>query len=190
MTHERTAKPTGVRPTSAKPSLDPKRPYHIGVAIGVTTGAYAFSLMAASTLQIQHDRALIADREPVAAAISVLSDHHDDMTSRLDLARAAYTDGADGYSALVTRLDALHARLTAMDKTVTAIERANGALAANVPGAPGSVSRSGSGSSGASSGGTSGSKGSGPSAPRTVPAAPPPVAQPPTSGSTGASGAP
>ena len=176
-------------PSGAKATPEPKRPYHIGVAVGVTTGAYAISLMAASTLQIQHDQALIEDRQPVAAAIVVLGDHHDDMRSRLDEARVRYADGADGYGALIARLDAMRARLAAMDRTVTAIERANGVLAASIPGTPGQAGRAGSGSS-ASSGSRGASSGSGSTAPRTVPAAPPPVAQPPTSGSTGASGAP
>lgn len=180
-----------VRIAVAKAVPEPKRPYHLGVAIGVTTGAYALSLLAAATLQIQHDRALIADRQPVAQAIDVLGDHHDDMTLRLEAARTAYATGAEGYGALITRLDTLRDRLAKMDATVTAIERANGVLAASIPGVPGSVSRSGGGSSGGSGGASGGSgSGSGASAPRTVPAAPPPVAQPPTSGSTGASGAP
>ena len=106
------------------------------MAIGLTTGAYAISLMAASTLQIQHDRAVIEDRAPVADAITLLSDHHDDMTTRLELARARYAAGADGYGALITRLDAMRDRLASMDKTVTAIEKANGALAAKIPGVP------------------------------------------------------
>jgi uncharacterized membrane protein YgcG len=178
-----------VRIAVAKAAPEAKRPYHLGVAVGVTTGAYALSLLAASTLQIQHDRALIADRQPVATAIDVLGEHHDDMARRLEVARAAYATRADGYGTLITRLDTMRERLAKMDATVTAIERANGVLAASIPGVPSSVSRSGGGSSGGSGGGSSGS-GSGASAPRTVPAAPPPVAQPPVSGSTGASGAP
>ena len=168
---------------------EPRRPYHLGVAVGVTTGAYAISLMAASTLQIQHDRALIEDRQPVAEAIVLLGDHHDDMRTRLDLARARYAVGADSYGVLISRLDAMRAHLAAMDKTVTAIERANGVLAASIPGAAGGTGHAGSGSTG-SSGSRGGSSGSGSTPPRTVPAAPPPVAQPPTSGSTGASGKP
>ena len=176
-----------LKPDGGRPAPEPRRPYHLGVAIGVTTGAYAISLMTASTLQIQHDRALIEDRQPVAAAIVLLGDHHDDLRTRLDLARARYAVGADSYGVLISRLDAMRAHLDAMDKTVTAIERANGVLAASIPGAA-TGGHAGSGS--ASSGSRGGSSGSGSTAPRTVPAAPPPVAQPPTSGSTGASGKP
>jgi hypothetical protein len=166
---------------------DPKRPYHVGVAVGLTTGAYALSLLAATSLQIQHDRALILDRSPVVAAIDALGSHHAVMESRLELARAQYSDGADGYGALITRLDKMRERLAGMDRTVSGIEQASGALAAGIPGAPGS-GRAAQGSTSRSSG--RGSSGSGSTAPRTVPGAPPPVAAPPTSGSTGASGKP
>ena len=177
----------------SKATTDPKRPYHVGVAIGLTTGAYAISLMAASTIQIDHDRALIVDRQPVAAAIVVLGDHHDDMAWRLERARARYTEGADGYGALVARLDTLRTHLVSVDKAVTAIERANSVLAASIPGI--SLPAGGGSSRGTSSGGSTArgggtSSGSGSTAPRSVPAAPKPVAAPPTSGSTGASGAP
>jgi len=179
---------TGQRPEPAVP--EPKRPYHLVVAIGVTTSAYALSLMAASTLQIQHDRALIADRDPMQAAITVLGSHHDAMEPRLEAARARYSDGADGYGSLTTRLDTLRQRLAAMDKTVAGIERDGGMLAARVPGIPGFVTRpaQGASSGGGSSGG--GSTGAVSTAPRAVLAAPKPVAKPPVSASTGASGAP
>ena len=155
------------------------------MAIGVTTGAYALSLLATSTLQIQQDRALIVDRHPVDAAIMVLGDDHDQMEMRLQCARTRYADGADGYGALITRLDRLRERLAKMDRTVTSIERASSVLAASIPGVPASVRSSARGSTGGG-----GSSRSGTSAPRTVPGAPPPAAAPPTSGSTGASGAP
>ena len=127
---------------------EPKRPYHVGVAIGVTTGAYALSLLATSTLQIQQDRALIADRHPVDAAIMVLGDDHDQMEMRLQRARTRYGDGAEGYGALVARLDKLRERLAKMDKTVTSIERANNVLAASIPGVPATARSSTRGSTG------------------------------------------
>lgn len=170
---------------SRRATPEPKRPYHVGVAIGVTTGAYALSLLATSTLQIQQDRALIADRHPVDVAIMVLGDDHDRMETRLQQARTRYAAGAEGYGTLITRLDALRERLAKMDRTVTSIERASSVLAASIPGVPVAVRNSARGSTGGG-----GSGGSAASAPRTVPGAPPPAAAPPTSGSTGASGAP
>jgi len=169
-------------------TTEPKRPYHLGVAIGVTTGAYAISLMVASTLQIQHDRASIADRQPVEDAIAMLGSTHDDMQAGLEQARARYSDRADGYTALIARLDAMRAGLATMDRTVTGIERDSGSIVASVPGMSAGSGRSTQGTPGRSSGGSSSGGGSG--APRSVPAAPPPAAKPPTSGSTGASGVP
>lgn len=177
---------TSERPKPATP--EPKRPYHVGVALGLTTGAYALSLMAASTLQIQHDRTLIADRDPMQAAITLLGSHHDEMEPRLEAARTRYSDGTDGYGALATRLDALRERLAKMDKTVAAIERDSGTLAAKVPGIPSGMNRSTQGTGSRSSSG--GSTGAVTTAPRAIPPAPKPVAKPPVSGSTGASGAP
>lgn len=184
MNGERSTPATPKPATARSATSEPRKPYHLGVAIGVTTGAYALSLLATSSLQIQHDRALIADRHPVVSAIDVLGSHHDEMESRLEWARARYTLGADGYGALIARLDTMHERLAKMDRTVAGIERASGALAARIPGVP-----NGGGGSGHGAGGGSGG-GSGSTSPRTVPAAPAPVAQPPVSGSTGASGAP
>jgi len=176
-------------PAAPRPAVpEPKRPYHLGVAIGVTTGAYALSLMAASTLQIQHDRALIADRHPVEVAVSVLGSNHDAMESRLELARSRYADGADGYGVLIARLDKMRARLEKMDRTVAAIERDSGSIAARIPGVPVAGSRQARASTGRSGGG--GSSGGGSTAPRTVPGAPAAAAPPPVSAGTGASGAP
>jgi len=177
------------RPAALRSSApEPKRPYHLGVAIGITTSAYALSLMAASTLQIQHDRTLIADRHPVEVAVGVLGSNHDAMGSRLELARARYADGADGYGVLIARLDTMRARLEKMDKTVAAIERDSGSIAARLPGVPVAGNRQARGSAGRAGGG--GSTGGGSTAPRTVPGAPPAAAPPPVSAGTGASGAP
>jgi len=181
-----TERPT---PTASRPSTpEPRRPYHLGVAIGVTTGAYALSLMVASTLQIRNDRALIADRHPVEVAISVLGSNHDAMGSRLELARTRYADGADGYGTLVDRLEKMRARLATMNKTVAAIERDSGSIAARIPGVTTAGSNQARGSTGRSGGG--GSTGGGSTAPRTVLGTPPAAAAPPVSAGTGASGKP
>ena len=180
---------TSDRPKPAP--ADPKRPYHVGVAIGVTTGAYALSLLAASTLQIQHDQALIVDRQPMAAAIDVLGSTHDEMETRLEAARARYADGTDGYGALIARLDKMRNRLAKMGQTVAGIEQDSGWLAASVPGTGGlsrGVTRSTGSTTSRSTGGSS--TGSVATAPRSVPAAPAAAAPPPVSSTTAASGKP
>ena len=170
---------TNERPRPAPP--DPKRPYHVPIAVGLTTGVYAMSLLAATSLQVQHDRALIADRAPVQAAIEALDVHHDRMESGLQRAGLQYQDGTTGYDALASRLAELHARMDVVDKKVAAVERISTSLPTELflPSMPRTSSRGG------SSGGTTKSSGTKtvrlPPAPR---AAPPP----PTKGSTGASG--
>ncbi len=165
-------------------TTDPKRPYHVGVALGLTTGVYAMSLLATTSMQIEQDRAVIADRDPVQAAIEALDRHHDEMEASLLQARLRYQDGTEGYEALAERLAALEARLAATDKSVSAVERLGASLPSDlsIPGVTRTTRRGGSTGGGSSSDGGS----------STVKLPPPPAAAapPPTSGSTGASGAP
>ena len=48
-----TAKP------ARKGASEARRPYHVGVALGLSTGLYALSLAAVTTFQVAEDRALI-----------------------------------------------------------------------------------------------------------------------------------
>ena len=170
---------TNERPRPASP--DAKRPYHVPVAVGLTTGVYAMSLLAATSLQVEHDKTLIADRAPVQAAIEALDVHHDRMESDLQRAGLQYQDGTSGYDVLAARLAALHAKMDAVNKKVAAVERISGSLPTDLflPTMPRTSSRGGSSGGTSQGGGTKTIKL--PPAPR---AAPPP----PTNGSTGASG--
>lgn len=176
----------GRPPTKTSPTADPKRPYHVGVAIGLTTGIYAASLFAAARLQIASDRELIEDRTPVEAAISALGDHHDWMDGRLEDARAQYAIGTTGYDALRARLAALDQRLSQLDKVVDRVEKIGATLPASLNLPALTTPRSSGG--GTSSAGQSSSGGSKPKRLPAAPAAPPPP--PATGGTTGASGAP
>lgn len=169
---------TNERPRPAPP--EPKRPYHVPVAIGLTTGVYAMSLLAATSLQIEADRALIADRAPVQAAIEALDVHHDRMESDLARAGLQYQEGTTGYDALAGRLAELNAKLTAVYKKVDSVERLSTSLPTELflPSVPRTSGRGGS-SAGAPQGGTKAVK---------LPPAPRAAAPPPTNGSTGASG--
>ena len=177
-----------VRTKAKTPSgPDPKRPYHVGVAVGLTTGLYAASLLVTARLQIATDRGLIEDRTPVEAAISSLGDHHERMDDRLGEARAQYAIGATGYEALRARLATLDQHLTALGQLVDVVDTLGAALPAalDLPGVP-ATTRSSSG--GSKPGGQSVSGPSKPKPPPAVPAAPAPP--PPTGGTSGASGAP
>jgi hypothetical protein len=112
------------RASAAKrPPADPRRPYHVGVALGLTAGVYATSLAAVSLLQIDRDRALIADRQPVSDAIVELGRHHDDMEARLAQAGAVYDDASARYEALANDLQAVHSDVVRLGRTLQAIDR-------------------------------------------------------------------
>jgi hypothetical protein len=159
---------------------DPKRPYHVGVAIGLTTGVYAISLLATTSMQITEDRALLEDRAPVRAAIETLDQHHDLQEARLLQARLRYQDGTDGYVALSDRLAILEARLAKVGKRVGRVERLSDAL-------PGSLSL---GPLPQLSGQTGGTARGGHTSVKLPPPPAPKSAPPPTSGGTGGSGKP
>jgi uncharacterized membrane protein YgcG len=177
-----------------------RQPVHVVVAMGLGTGIYAFSLAAVTALQADTDRALIADREPVGAAIGILETNHDQLAANLELARQRYAAATDSYGALIGGLDNLHARLDALGASLQAVE----GIAINAPrlpgvpvigkGGSGTKTGSSSGSAGSGSGGSSGSgsgSSSGSGGTTVVPAPlPPVVAPPPVQATTGASGAP
>ena len=168
--HDHQADPAGSPPKAA--ATNPRRPYHVGVAIGLSAGVYAGSLAAVTMLQIDQDRRIIADRQPVGDAIDVLVRHHDAMASSLGQAGAVFEAASRQYGGVSGAMDELHAAVAQLGRTVAGIERSamSGALDLKLPSIP--------------------------TAPRYVPksvpnAAPPPNAPPPpTHGSTGASGKP
>jgi len=187
--------PPGTLPTPAPPALaDPalaapakrpaaavadgrtvverKRPYHVGVALGLTAGIYAGSLAAVSMLQFEHDRGLIADRQPVSDAIELLGRSHDQMAASLQRAGAAFTDASTRYGELATGLEALHADVVGLSDQLATI---NKLAAIDASGLGGAIRR---GSSRLPIVSKSPSKSGSKSAP------------PPSNGTTGASGAP
>jgi hypothetical protein len=148
-----------------------RRPYHVGVALGLTAGIYAGSLAAVSMLQFDHDRVLIADRRPVSDAIALLGRHHDEMAARLEQAGAVFGDASLRYDDLATGLQALHADVVDLSGKLAKINR----LAAIDASGLGGVTRSG---------------GTLPSVARSAPRSRGQSAPPPASATTGGSGAP
>lgn len=162
---------------------EPKRPYHVGVAVGLTTSVYAATLLLATRLQIETDRVLIEDRDPVQAAIHALGNHHDSLTDLLEQSRQQYNAAVGGYDSVVASLDELDARLAGVDSTIRSVEKLGASISTSLslPTIPIRSSTGGTASSGKGSGGGGGT---------TKPRAAPPPPPPPTNGSTGASGAP
>lgn len=183
MSHQPDRPTEPVRPKAP----EPKRPYHVAIAVGLSTGVYALSLLATTTWQIDADRALIADRTPMSDAISLLADHHARLESNLVDARDKYAERVNGFDGLSGRLAALDDRLASMHKTVAAIEKLSASLSVDLalPSVPAPRSQGSSPAAAApikSGGGTTAVN---PPPPPPPPAAPPP---PPTSAQTGASG--
>lgn len=112
------------RPTTAAPRVvETKRPYHVGVALGVAAGLYAGSLALVTRWQVDHDQALIVDRQPVLDAIDLLDRHHDAMDDDLMVASTAYDDAAGGFDELVIRLADVHDDVAALAKRLRVIRR-------------------------------------------------------------------
>jgi hypothetical protein len=85
-----------------------------------STGVYALSVAGVSILQFEHDRQLIAAREPLADPIAELATHDDRLAHRIEAVRGAYERAAE--------LRRLHDRLADLHGQVAAIEGAAGRL--------------------------------------------------------------
>ncbi|MEO8463177.1 MAG: hypothetical protein ABI555_08190, partial [Chloroflexota bacterium] len=60
-----------------------RTPPHIGILLGLSTGAYAMTLGGVTLLQSISEAALIADRTPAVAAIQILQQQHTVLDQRL-----------------------------------------------------------------------------------------------------------
>lgn len=170
-------RPAGEPRVSATP--DARRPYHVAVAAGLTTGAYALALVAVTQVQAGRDLAVIDQRAPAQHAIELLDAHHDRMTDQLARARERYLAGAAVYNDLVGQLEDVNAGIADLDATLSQIE----AMGITIPGGltgPIPVVRGGGGGGTASRGTTV--------APRLGPPPPAAAAPPPVAATTGASG--
>jgi uncharacterized membrane protein YgcG len=174
----------GTLPTAAVrrqvPKAEPRRPFHLGVAVGLCAGVYAGSLTAVTVLQIDRDRALIADRAPVGEAIELLGRHNDRMATAIEVTGAAFQHAAEGYDGVargVLDLDTAVQRLTAR---VAAIKGSAMRIPDVIALPPVGHNSSSSGSKSSGGGGSSGSG--------SVSVPKPKPAPPPVQGSTGASG--
>ncbi len=164
---------TPTPPVARRPSAETRRPYHVGVALGLTASVYAGSLAAVSLLQIERDRGLIADRQPVSDAIVMLGRHHDEMASSLGQAGTVFEEASKRYDKVAADYQKLHIALVSLGRKLQAID----ALTA--------VDGSGLGSTYVSSGG-----GKLPTVAKTTAKSGGTTSAPATGATTGASGAP
>ena len=101
-----------------------RRPLHVAVVFGLTTGLYAGSLAMVTALQASTERALAAGRAPVAAGAESLGDSNDRLVATLDRSVAAYQAAASAYGDLTQDLVGFEDRLTALGGSVAGIQGA------------------------------------------------------------------
>lgn len=170
--------------TTGKPrpgtTAEPRRPYHVGVAMGLCVGVYAGSLAVVTILQIDQDRATITDRAPVGEAIDMLGRHNDRMAAEIEVAGGAYAHAADGYDGVARDVNDLDSAVRRLTARVAAIKGSAMQIpdAISLPAVPRAARVGGTGNGSSGGGGSSGST----SKPKPKPT------PPPAHGSTGASG--
>jgi len=109
-----------------------RKPAHLAVALGLTTGVYAASLAAVTSLQASHDRAAAAGRSPVSAAVGALGDANDRLSGGIEASVAGYEAAAAGYRALTDDLAALEEGLADLGGAVGAVRGSMAALPSRV----------------------------------------------------------
>ena len=144
----------------------------------MSAGVYATSLAAVTVLQIDQDKRLATDRQPVGDAISMLGYHNDHLAAGLSDARSVFDEASQRYGSVVDDIGELQIAVKNLGKLVGRIEGTSTDFRLPSMMRLPSIPSSGSGS-GSSSGSTS-------SKPASKPAAKPP----PSNGGTGASGKP
>ena len=125
---------------SAKPTspAGPRRPYHLGVSVGLSTGFYALTLAGVTSAQVSHDRAVIDDRRPTQDAIRLLGSSHELMLARLAAARVRFELASARFEGATERLRALQSELARLAAAVAEIEGTAFALPDRIalPGVP------------------------------------------------------
>ncbi len=96
-------------------------PAHIGILLGLSTGAYALSLAFVSGLQTSAEAAVATERAPALATIDQLDRGHAQLERNLAAARSAYEGAAAAYAASGTAFTELEARLADLATAVAAV---------------------------------------------------------------------
>ncbi len=94
--------------------IDARRPVHLAVMLGTSTGAYALALAAVTGLQSASDAAAVRAIEPMVAAQTSIGADHGVLEQDLRDATDRYTELADRYDRLTPRLADLEAALDSL----------------------------------------------------------------------------
>ena len=104
-------------------------PAHVGVLLGLSTGAYALSLAFVSGQQASSEALIAAQRAPALATIDAVDRGHTRLEADLKAARTAYEAAAATYAATGSGFQDLEARLADL---ADAVAKVNG-TAASMP---------------------------------------------------------
>jgi hypothetical protein len=111
---------------------DARRPLHLAVLVGVSTGAYAVALAAVTTLQSGTDTAINADRAPYDLAADRMAAGHDEVEAALETAARAYDRLAATYDGLTPELAAMETSLQGLGDRTAKLTDSIGALPTRV----------------------------------------------------------
>jgi len=111
-----------VRAIGARASAEVRRPYHLGVLLGVSAGAYAVSLAGVSFLQASTEAATAAVRAPALSAIDGMAADNDRLERVVAGIRERLATTGDGYGAAAATLADLEVQLDALAVTVAEVE--------------------------------------------------------------------
>jgi hypothetical protein len=112
--------------------IDGRRPVHLAVLLGVSTGAYAVALASVTGLQSATDAAARRAIDPVVATQTTLGVDHSVLERDLRDAAARYTELADRYDQLTPRLGDLEAALDSLAGSAQRITDSAAALPTRV----------------------------------------------------------
>jgi pimeloyl-ACP methyl ester carboxylesterase len=111
---------------------DARRPLHLAVLVGVSTGAYAVALAAVTTLQSGTDAAISADRAPYDLAADRMAAGHDQVEAALEVAARAYDRLAADYDGLTPRLTEMETSLRDLGDRTARLSESVSALPSKV----------------------------------------------------------
>ena len=108
--------------------IDARRPVHLAVMLGASTGAYALALAAVTGFQSASDAAALRASAPLVAAQTSVGADHGVLEQDLRDATDRYTELADRYDRLTPRLADLEAALDSLAGSTQAITESAAAL--------------------------------------------------------------
>ncbi len=111
---------------------DPRRPYHLGVFLGLSATAYAVFLAGVTGLQAGADGAVVAARAPDLQAAAQVAAEHDQLEAHLESVASAYARAALRYEQLGSGLGDLESSLGDLSAIVSSVQGAARALPARV----------------------------------------------------------